>query len=133
MQPETNLRKLINTMQPVLQDGLFVFHFSKDNLENSLREGYQMLFREAEGTTVILKKEIADKNSLEYTFVSRMITLNVYSSLEAVGFLAAITKELAREGISVNAISAYHHDHLLVPHEKAHRAMDILKAMTSSR
>ena len=44
-------------------------------------------------------------------FASRLITLTVRSSLEAVGLLAAITARLADAGISVNAVSAFHHDH----------------------
>jgi hypothetical protein len=132
MRPETNLEKLIKTMQPVLQDGLFVFHASKKNFKELLAFEPVQLFMETEGTAAILKKEIADENGLEYAFISRMITLNVYSSLEAVGFLAAITKELAHEGISVNAVSAYYHDHLFVPAEKAEQALKILESMTSS-
>jgi hypothetical protein len=51
----------------------------------------------------------------------------VHSSLEAVGFLATITERLAAADISVNAISAYFHDHLFVPFDKADQAMDILR------
>ena len=44
-----------------------------------------------------------------------MITLDVHSSLESVGFLAAVSARLAAAGIPCNAVSAFHHDHLFVP------------------
>jgi hypothetical protein len=49
--------------------------------------------------------------------------LTVHSSLEAVGFLAAITARLAETGISVNVVSAFYHDHLFVPHDRADEAL----------
>ena len=60
-----------------------------------------------------------------------MITLEVASSLEAIGFLAAITAALARAGIAVNPVSAFHHDHLFVPEGHADEAMAILRAMAA--
>jgi hypothetical protein len=83
-------------------------------------------FREAEGITVIVDKIAAEQAGLSYTFVSRMITLTVHSSLEAIGFLAVITRKLAEAGISVNPVSAYYHDHLFVPSGKAEQAMQLL-------
>ena len=56
----------------------------------------------------------------------RMITLDVHSALDAIGFLAAVATLLAKAGISVNAVSAYYHDHLFVPREKADEAMRLL-------
>ena len=56
-----------------------------------------------------------------------MITLNVHSALDAVGFLAAVVSLLASAGISVNAVSAYHHDHLFVPVARADEAMRLLR------
>jgi uncharacterized protein len=55
--------------------------------------------------------------------------LTVHSSLEAVGFLAAITARLAETGISVNAVSAFYHDHLFVPHDRADEALARLQEM----
>ena len=55
-----------------------------------------------------------------------MVTLTVHSALDAVGFLAAITTRLAAAGISVNAVSAFFHDHLFVPAERAEEAVEIL-------
>ena len=59
-----------------------------------------------------------------------MITLTVHSALDAVGFLAAITARLAEAGISVNAVSAFHHDHLFVPVDRADEAMALLQNMS---
>jgi hypothetical protein len=58
-----------------------------------------------------------------------MITLEVNSSLEAVGFLAAITGRLAEAGIPVNPVSGFHHDHLFMPEGRAEEAMAILGKM----
>ena len=39
---------------------------------------------------------------------------------------AAITAKLAEAGISMNAVSAYYHDHLFVPADKAKSVMKLL-------
>lgn len=91
-----------------------------------------MIFREKEGTTLIIKKEQAEEYGLKYEGLWDMITLNVNSDLEAVGFLAKITEALAKEGISVNAVSAYYHDHLFVPKEKSNKAFKILQNLSNS-
>jgi hypothetical protein len=46
-----------------------------------------------------------------------------------VGFLAAITASLAEAGISVNAVSAFYHDHLFVPVERAEDAKLLLQRL----
>jgi len=106
--------------------GLFVFASA-----NATPAGIEpvMTFREAEGTTLIVLRDQAAAAGLPATFPSRMITLEVASSLEAVGFLAAITAALACAGIAVNPVSAFHHDHLFVPEGRADEAMAILRAM----
>ena len=55
-----------------------------------------------------------------------MITLSAYSGLHAVGLLAAIAGKLASAGISLNVVSAFHHDHLFVPTDRAGEAMALL-------
>ena len=58
--------------------------------------------------------------------------LEIHSSLEAVGFLAAILPPLAAAGIGVNPVSAFHHDHLFVPEQRAAEALAILEALVGS-
>lgn len=89
-----------------------------------------MVFREKEGVTLILRKEQADEYKLKYEGIWNMITLNVNSDLEAVGFLAKITEALAKNNISVNTVSAYYHDHLFVLENKSKKALDILKELS---
>ena len=127
MSGKTNLRTLLRTMTPELQEGEFVFCcLSEREFEESAISPL-CIFREREGVTLILTREEAERYQLDYAYCARMITLTVHSSLAAVGFLAAITEKLAEQAISVNAISAYYHDHLFVPVERAHDAMLILK------
>ena len=93
------------------------------------------IYREEEGLTIVftddIKDEVEELTQEKIAGPFAKITLNVYSDLEAtVGFLAKITDALAKERISVNAFSAYHHDHLFVPYEKKEKTMGVLKALT---
>lgn len=123
MAGETNLDTLLKNMQPTLHEKTYVF--CTGDREWAALEPV-MLFQEAEGTTAIVDRDAADTHGLEYNYPCRMITLNIHSGLEAVGFLAAITNRLAEAGISVNPVSAYYHDHLFVPEDKTDTAMEIL-------
>ena len=131
MPGETDLQRLLANMEPQLHEGEFVFCSVSPESFGQLSIHPIGWFRESEGIALIVERGIADNEGLEYEFVSRMITLNVRSSLEAVGFLAAITAKLAEANVSVNAISAYHHDHLFVPTDMADLAMKVLNEMTS--
>jgi hypothetical protein len=129
MNAETNLQMLLALMEPELQPEEFVYSTVLPVDFRELQIEPWGWFREAEGITLILEKSTAIEAGLTYTFPSRLITLTVHSSLDAVGFLAIITERLAKAGISVNAISAYYHDHLFVPIDRADQAMEILRQM----
>ena len=126
MIPESNLQNMLAAMKPELQPGEYVFASTKVESSNIAQGAIVGWFRESEGISLILERSAAIAAGIEFSFPSRMITLTVHSSLEAVGFLARITESLAAAGISVNAISAYYHDHLFVPLQKADQAMQIL-------
>jgi hypothetical protein len=126
MPGETNLNILLKTMTPVLNAGDYVFCTIKD-IQNIPQDKLLGSFREAEGFTLILEKSVADELALTYSYISSWITLNVHSSLEAVGLTAAFSNALAKEVISCNVVAAYYHDHIFVDKKDADRAMATLK------
>jgi hypothetical protein len=124
---ESNLQTLLRGMKPELQPGVFVFCTLPPGKEIPPVIRPMQIFHEKEGTAFIVRQEEAEKAGVDYQFVSRMITLTVHSDLAAVGFLAAITTCLAQAGISVNPVSAFYHDHLFVPQERAEEAIKLLQ------
>lgn len=112
-------------MSPELRDETFVFVTIAP--EASVPElGSVMQFRETEGLTLIAPLEPTKRLGLAYEFPCRMITLNIHSSLDAVGFLAVITTHLAKLNVGVNPVSGFYHDHLFVPED---RATDVMTAL----
>src|SRR5882762_5193203 len=130
MTGEKDLGKLLRTMKPERQPGDYVFCLVEDLSTVPLAE-VVLMFRENEGITVIVSKELADKLGLSYSFVAAWITLTVHSSLEAVGLTAAFSTELAENGISCNVVAAFYHDHLFVPQKDSAKAMEILNGLSA--
>ncbi|TIN24777.1 MAG: ACT domain-containing protein [Mesorhizobium sp.] len=128
MAGETDLKTLLASMTPELLAGIYVFATLAPGIAQPGGVEPVMLFREREGTTLIVTEEEAEANAagLTASFRCQMLTLNIHSSLEAVGFLAAITTRLAAAGMGVNPVSAFYHDHLFVPADRAEEAMELL-------
>ncbi len=118
---ERNLDVLLASMAPVLDDREFVFCTASEIAGDPV-----CAFRESEGWTLVLERRSAERLGIAYTFPCRLITLAVHSSLDAVGFLAAVAAELAKAGISANVVSAYFHDHLFVPVGRTQEALELL-------
>ena len=127
-----NLDRLLACMEPSLAPETFVF--CTVSPERSL-EGLspKMIFEEAEGRTLILEQDEAKAAGIDGEFPCRMITLNVHSALEAVGFLAVIVPALAARGMGVNPVAGFFHDHLFIPADKAEDAMDCLHQLVAER
>lgn len=81
--------------------------------------------------TLIVTKQAADSHGFKAEFPCRMITLNVHSSLDAVGFLAIITRRLADKGMGCNPVSGFHHDHLFVPEDRVDEAAQVLREIAT--
>ena len=126
MAGETNLDLLLESMEPVLRPETYVF-CTLDPSVNASDVDPIMQFRELEGWTVIVEKSKAERHGIAGEFPCRMITLNIHSALDAVGFLAVITTRLATLGMGVNPVSAFYHDHLFVPADRANDALEALQ------
>ena len=130
MSGETNLQALLKTMSPKLNEGEYVY-CTVSTLNNIAPKEIIGLFKEDEGWTVILNKQLADKLNLRYTYVAAWITLTIHSSLEAVGLTAAFATALGNEGISCNVVAAYYHDHIFVAKGDAEKAMVALQKISN--
>ena len=53
----------------------------------------------------------------------------MHSDLAAVGLTAAFSRALGDAGIACNVIAGVHHDHLIVPAERAGDALAALRAL----
>ncbi|UTW06852.1 ACT domain-containing protein [Pseudomonas benzenivorans] len=128
MAGETSLPTLLRHMSPVLNDGDYVFCCLRDA---HLLAELQPLgsFREREGLSLILPRQQADQAGLSYDYRAAWITLEVHSSLAAVGLTAAVSAALAEQNISCNVVAGYYHDHLFVAQADAQRAMAALRQL----
>jgi hypothetical protein len=129
---QTDLAELIRGMDPRLNPGEYVFVTVQDL--TGIERGQALCeFREAEGTTLVLERRKADELKLNYEFIASWITLQVHSSLEAVGLTAACSGELAKHRISCNVMAGYYHDHIFVNRTDAPRAIQVLRELSEKQ
>ncbi|KAM0500998.1 hypothetical protein ACHAP8_004720 [Fusarium lateritium] len=123
---ELSLSKLLSTLTSTLHPTIYVFATYADLSKLPPLSETQMLFKESEGVTAIVSKEYAESHSMDYFFPCKMISLNVTSSLEAVGFVAVIATKLAAKGIGCNPVSGFYHDHIFVPLGREDESSEVL-------
>jgi len=121
---EKDLRKLLKNMSPVLRDGEYVFL----TFANA-RYGEQ--FVESEGLTLVVPRTSAQNHKLDFDGVFKCITLQVHSSLDAVGLTAVFATTLTEHGISANVIAGFYHDHIFVATQDADQAMSALRKLAN--
>eukprot|EP00090_Calanus_glacialis_P011933 TRINITY_DN20351_c0_g1_i1.p1 TRINITY_DN20351_c0_g1~~TRINITY_DN20351_c0_g1_i1.p1 ORF type:complete len:163 (+),score=29.00 TRINITY_DN20351_c0_g1_i1:144-632(+) len=131
---ESDLETLIRTMRPTLMPEVFVFLnlHNNDELPSEIFQKSVFTFKEKEGNTFVLPRPIVERLGYQYEYPCRMISLEVHSSLSAVGFLAVILRHLADQGVSCNVASGFFHDHLFVPDGEEDRVMESLKILSES-
>lgn len=129
MPGDTDLDSLLRHLSPRLNDGRYVY----TRVTSGVPAGADPIVtvREAEGLTLVIPQEQADELGLEYNYVAAWITLEVQSSLDAVGLTAAVSRALTAQDISANVVAGYTHDHLFVPFSRAADAMRTLAALTT--
>ncbi|WP_116106220.1 ACT domain-containing protein [Lewinella sp. IMCC34191] len=131
MPPEQNLNRLLANLSPERKPGTYVFTTVQDTAGIDLALPVATV-REPEGTTLILRREIADGLGLPYPFAAAWITLLVHSDLAAVGLTAAVATALAERGMACNVIAGYYHDHLFIAEENAEDALEVLRGLAGT-
>ncbi|MEN2489972.1 ACT domain-containing protein [Flavobacterium sp. B11] len=125
MEGEINLSTILKNLNPVLNEGKYVFT-KVDALDQIPFSKILFLFKEKEGITLVLEKRFAEELNLTFSYIASWITLEVHSSLAAVGLTAAFSQALGNANISCNVVAAYLHDHIFVDENDAVKAMEVL-------
>ncbi len=123
----TDLEVMLQTLDPTVRDGEFVYACVSQQAARALPA--QATVAEAEGWTVVLRREDADAAGLTYDLAFSWISLSVHSSLEAVGLTAAFASALGSAGISCNVLAGFYHDHLLVSIAQTDDALRVLRGL----
>ncbi len=122
--------EMISAMNPVAEDGRFVFVSTADTaIEAKLAPTALSIFRESEGTSLIVPIDDARRVGVVVSQPMKCITLNVYSSLEGFGLTAAVSNALAEHGMPCNIIAAFHHDYIFLPEALCDRAVEVLQKL----
>ncbi|MDO5678412.1 MAG: ACT domain-containing protein [Propionibacteriaceae bacterium] len=137
----TDLTEMLRNLDPVVRDGGFVYVVRPDDgfdsAEDMEWEWVEMeaetVIVEDEGRTLIVAEGLAADYELEFDGVFGWITLQVHSSLHAVGLTAAVSTALAGAGISCNMLAGFHHDHLLVPLDRLDDALAVIGSLAATR
>ena len=117
---------MLSTISVDRRSELFCFLTDVDHL----LELAEATVREEEGTTVVVPVDLARSHGIDPDLLMSWLTLQVHSSLEAVGLTAAVSRALAEAEIPCNVIAGFHHDHLLVPADRADAAIAAIEALS---
>ncbi len=128
MAGELDLAKMLASLDVEQRPGRFTFVTGE---WPALRPVARATISESEGLTLVVTVEDAVAVGAPIDFEAAWLTLTVWSSLEAVGLTAAVSRVLADAGIACNALAGYHHDHLLVPFDRVDDAIRLLRALSS--
>jgi hypothetical protein len=131
---ETELDVLLQHMDPICDSENYVFvSVSEVSFRNNFAKLHLFAtIHEPEGITIVITKQQADQKNCIYNGVFNCISLQIHSSLEAVGLTAAVATKLAKLGISTNVIAGYYHDHIFVPEKHTCTALSALHDLTKT-
>lgn len=132
MSGSTDLDYLLQNASPVLDPECYVF--VSCSAEYGAHASWKPVatVSEDEGMTFVIRQAIADRHSVEYGGVFARITLQVHSSLDAVGLTARFATRLAEKNISANVMAGFHHDHIFVAYADGPEALSVLSGLADS-
>lgn len=126
------LQRLLADLSPRLSERIYAFATTAKLEDIPAQASIVGTFMEDEGLTIVGAVDEADFAGLSQNGGWAKISLGVNSSLTAVGLTARISSALADQGISANVIAAFFHDHIFVPWEKRHQAMNVLEGLATN-
>ncbi len=129
MAGEIDLERMLATLDVERRDGTFTFVVGD---HPALADAALAVVHESEGTTLVVPSDDARRAGLDVEFEAAWLTLTVFSALGAVGLTAAVSRVLADAEIPCNMLAGYHHDHLLVPVDRADDAVTLVRGLSSS-
>lgn len=130
MAGETDLVVILENLTVATRPGTFAV--TRADGPVALGDGVAALIGEPEGVTVVAERDVAQARGWDVAFEAAWLTLDVHTSLDAVGVTAAVATALAARGIPCNVLAGYFHDHLLVPTDRVDDAIDCLRTLRSS-
>ncbi len=123
----TDLQKMLSEMRVTMRDPTYCL-VSLASPSAELRNSAAAMIVEEEAVTLVITTDEAKANELPYDFAAAWLTLEVHSSLHAIGLTAAVAQMLTDEGIACNVLAGFYHDHLLVPAGKGHQVKALLES-----
>lgn len=124
---ETDLEAMLASLAVQRRPGIFTYIAVEVPTAGLLAAAHAVV-KEGSLTTIVLPVDAAARAGQHGPIELAWLTLTVHSSLEAVGLTAAVSARLAAVGIACNVLAGYHHDHLLVPVDRADEAIAALTA-----
>lgn len=130
---ETDLNRLLETLTVSRRGDEYVVipipATDHDQASFAVGAGIDAVMVETEAVTVVATRAAAAAMGWPQDRRWAWLTVDVHSSLDAVGLTAALANALAALDIPCNVIAAYYHDHLLVPVDRADEAIAGIDAL----
>lgn len=122
---ETDLAKMLASLRVERRPGVFTYVALELPTPELLAAAHATVL-EGDLLTLVLPVDAAEQAGLAVELEMAWLSLTVQSSLEAVGLTAAFAATLGEHGIPCNVLAGFHHDHILVPVDRAQDAIDAL-------
>lgn len=126
-----SLAKILESLSGILYPEKYVFvTVASKQLQDLNLSNIFAVINEEEAVTLIVETSKKNNWTTEELPEFSRITLNVHSSLNAVGLTAAVSTALAKKEISCNIIAGYYHDHVFVQKAREAEALEIINALS---
>lgn len=122
-----HIKKVIKTSYLIEHKGIFVY--AKVRTAPAVDKHF-LITKDSDEITVITRKEnLSELDIIEQSSTERVLLEIQFSpdTPDGPGFLAAITTELAKQGMSISVISTFSKDYLIFHKEDAEKGIQLLK------